>query len=96
MANNARASHKWIKGSKLIVYTGGPHGITDTHKDQLNQDLLSFPRELFETTFEPGSRGAMPRLSACRCNYPSGSGSFSSSSSFFVFLFGFSGGSPPR
>jgi non-heme chloroperoxidase len=43
--NNARASHALIKGSKLIVYKGGPHGITDTHKDQLNQDLLSFLRQ---------------------------------------------------
>jgi non-heme chloroperoxidase len=31
-----------IKGAKLMVYKGGPHGITDTHKDQLNQDLLKF------------------------------------------------------
>lgn len=43
--NNARKSHALIKGSKLIIYKGGPHGITDTHKDQLNQDLLSFLRE---------------------------------------------------
>jgi non-heme chloroperoxidase len=43
--NNARQSHKLIKGSKLILYKNGPHGITDTHKDQLNQDLLSFLRE---------------------------------------------------
>jgi non-heme chloroperoxidase len=43
--NNARASHALIKGSKLIIYKGGPHGITDTHKDQLNQDLLNFLRE---------------------------------------------------
>lgn len=43
--NAARAAHKLIKGSKLIVYKGGPHGITDTHKEQLNQDLLKFLRE---------------------------------------------------
>ena len=43
--NNARAAHKQIKGSKLIIYKGGPHGITDTHKDQLNRDLLNFLRE---------------------------------------------------
>jgi non-heme chloroperoxidase len=43
--NNARKSHALIKGSKLIVYKGGPHGITDTHKDQLNQDLLNFLKE---------------------------------------------------
>jgi len=43
--NNARAVHRMVKNSKLIIYKGGPHGITDTHKDQLNQDLLSFLRE---------------------------------------------------
>jgi non-heme chloroperoxidase len=43
--NNARASHALIKGSKLIIYKGGPHGITDTHKDEVNQDLLNFLRE---------------------------------------------------
>jgi non-heme chloroperoxidase len=43
--NNAKASHRLIKGSKLVIYEGGPHGITDTHKDRLNQDLLGFLRE---------------------------------------------------
>ncbi len=28
--------------AKLIVYPGAPHGITDTHKDKLNADLLTF------------------------------------------------------
>jgi non-heme chloroperoxidase len=39
---SARASAKLVKNSKLIVYPGGPHGITDTHKDKLNADLLAF------------------------------------------------------
>jgi non-heme chloroperoxidase len=43
--NNARAAHQRIKGSKLIIYKGGPHGITDTHKDQVNRDLLNFLKE---------------------------------------------------
>jgi non-heme chloroperoxidase len=43
--NNARAAHRQIKGSKLVIYQGGPHGITDTHKDQVNQDLLKFLNE---------------------------------------------------
>ncbi len=42
---SARASAVLIKGARLIVYKGGPHGVTDTHKDQLNQDLLEFVRE---------------------------------------------------
>jgi non-heme chloroperoxidase len=42
---SGRASAMLIKGAKLIVYKGAPHGITDTHKDRLNQDLLDFLRE---------------------------------------------------
>lgn len=37
-----RASSKLVKGAVLKVYPGAPHGITDTHKDQLNKDLLDF------------------------------------------------------
>jgi len=39
------ASAALIKGAKLLVYPGAPHGLTDTHKDRLNQDLLDFLRE---------------------------------------------------
>jgi len=39
-----RASHKLVKGSTLKIYEGGPHGITDTHKERLNSDLLAFMR----------------------------------------------------
>ncbi|MGO4377174.1 alpha/beta fold hydrolase [Pseudoduganella sp. RAF19] len=37
-----RASAKLVKNAKLIVYPGAPHGLTDTHKDKLNEDLLAF------------------------------------------------------
>ncbi|ONI91843.1 alpha/beta hydrolase [Saccharothrix sp. ALI-22-I] len=37
-----KASAARIKGAELKVYPGAPHGITDTHKDQLNADLLTF------------------------------------------------------
>ncbi|HSI59700.1 MAG TPA: alpha/beta hydrolase, partial [Ideonella sp.] len=37
-----RSSAKLVKGAKLIVYAGAPHGITDTHKERLNNDLLGF------------------------------------------------------
>ncbi|MBF6025425.1 alpha/beta fold hydrolase [Lysobacter niastensis] len=40
-----RSSAKLIKGAQLIVYPGAPHGLTDTHKDRLNQDLLTFLRK---------------------------------------------------
>lgn len=42
---SGRASAALVKGARLIVYPDGPHGITDTHKDRLNQDLLDFLRE---------------------------------------------------
>jgi non-heme chloroperoxidase len=42
---SGRASAKLVKGAKLIVYPGAPHGLTDTHKDRLNNDLLSFIKE---------------------------------------------------
>lgn len=31
-----------IKGSTFKVYKGAPHGLTDTHKNQVNEDILSF------------------------------------------------------
>jgi non-heme chloroperoxidase len=38
----AMLSSKLVKGAILKVYPGGPHGLADTHKDQLNKDLLEF------------------------------------------------------
>jgi non-heme chloroperoxidase len=38
------ASATLVKGATLKVYPGGPHGLTDTHKPQLNDDLLAFAR----------------------------------------------------
>jgi non-heme chloroperoxidase len=35
-----RASAKLVENSTLKVYPGAPHGITDTHKEQLGADLL--------------------------------------------------------
>jgi non-heme chloroperoxidase len=40
----AHAAAKLIPSATLIVYPGAPHGITDTHKDRLNADLLAFLR----------------------------------------------------
>ncbi len=37
-----RASAKLVKNSVLKVYTGAPHGLADTHKEQLNADLWAF------------------------------------------------------
>lgn len=38
----ALASAKLVKNATLKVYAGAPHGLTDTHKNQLNDDLLAF------------------------------------------------------
>jgi non-heme chloroperoxidase len=37
-----RASARIVKQAKLLVYPGAPHGLTDTHKDKVNADLLAF------------------------------------------------------
>jgi non-heme chloroperoxidase len=41
---SARMSARLVKQSTLLVYPGAPHGLTDTHKDQVNRDLLAFIR----------------------------------------------------
>jgi non-heme chloroperoxidase len=35
-------SSKLIKGAKLKVYPGAPHGMCSTLKDEINADLLAF------------------------------------------------------
>ena len=40
-----KASAALVKEARLIVYSGAPHGLTDTHKDRLNQDLLEFVQQ---------------------------------------------------
>jgi non-heme chloroperoxidase len=40
-----KASAAMVEGARLVVYQGAPHGITDTHKEQLGADLLAFLRE---------------------------------------------------
>ena len=42
--DSARKSAKLIKDAKEIYYPGAPHGITATHQDQVNADLLEFLR----------------------------------------------------
>ena len=37
-----KAAAKLVKNAKLLVYPGAPHGLTDTHKDKLNADMLAF------------------------------------------------------
>ena len=39
---SAHSAAKLVKNATLKIYTGAPHGLADTHKDQLNADLLEF------------------------------------------------------
>ena len=40
--DSAKKSARLIKGAKEIYYPGAPHGLTATHQDQVNADLLDF------------------------------------------------------
>jgi len=42
IADSALLSAKLVKDVTLKVYPGAPHGLTITHKQQFNEDLLSF------------------------------------------------------
>jgi non-heme chloroperoxidase len=44
--DSARKSAKLIKGAKEIYYPGAPHGLTATHEDRVNADLLAFVEEV--------------------------------------------------
>ena len=39
---SGRVTAKLVKGAKLIVYPGAPHGLVETLKDQVNADMLAF------------------------------------------------------
>jgi hypothetical protein len=51
-------SAKIVRNASLKIYPGAPHGLTSTHKDKVNVDLLSFPEEL-------ASAGWLAVRSAC-------------------------------
>jgi pimeloyl-ACP methyl ester carboxylesterase len=40
--DSAVKSARLIKGAKAIYYPGAPHGLTATHQEQVNADLLAF------------------------------------------------------
>jgi non-heme chloroperoxidase len=44
IADSALLSSKIVKNATLKVYPGAPHGLTFTHKEQFNADLLAFLR----------------------------------------------------
>jgi non-heme chloroperoxidase len=41
-ANSGLLQSKLVKGAKLKLYPGAPHGLCMTHKDKVNADLLAF------------------------------------------------------
>ncbi len=43
--DSANKSARLIKGAKEIYYPGAPHGITATHQDQVNAELLKFLKD---------------------------------------------------
>jgi non-heme chloroperoxidase len=52
--DSAVKSARLIKGAKDVYYPGAPHGITATHQDQVNAELLAFLRGSPETSRRGG------------------------------------------
>ena len=44
--DSAKKSAKLVKGAQEIYYPGAPNGLTATHQDQVNTDLLAFLRKV--------------------------------------------------
>jgi non-heme chloroperoxidase len=42
IADSALLSSKIVKGAKLVIVEGAPHGMPTTHKDRINAELLAF------------------------------------------------------
>ncbi|HZI56579.1 MAG TPA: alpha/beta hydrolase [Verrucomicrobiae bacterium] len=51
--DSAKKSARLIKGAQEIYYPGRPHGLTATHQDEVNADLLKFVKSV-----QKGSRAA--------------------------------------
>ena len=41
---SGKLTHELVKGSKLAIVKGAPHGLNLTHSEQLNQELVNFLR----------------------------------------------------
>ena len=44
--DSAKKSARLIKGAEEIYYPGRPHGLTATHQDEVNADLLKFVKSV--------------------------------------------------
>ncbi len=53
----SQRSVKLIRGARLEVYPGAPHGLAVTHADRLNEDLLAF----FRAPAEVSAQATQPR-----------------------------------
>jgi pimeloyl-ACP methyl ester carboxylesterase len=42
IAATGNRTHKAVKGARLVVVKGGPHGLTWTHADKVNPELINF------------------------------------------------------
>jgi non-heme chloroperoxidase len=42
IAATGMRTHKAVKGARLVVVEGGPHGLTWTHAEKVNRELLDF------------------------------------------------------
>ena len=42
LAATGKRTPEFVKGSKLVVVEGGPHGLTWTHAEKVNRELLAF------------------------------------------------------
>jgi non-heme chloroperoxidase len=56
--NSAQKSARLVKGAIDIYYPGAPHGITATHQDQINAELLAFIRGESAAADSPRARMA--------------------------------------
>jgi non-heme chloroperoxidase len=56
-----RKTAKLVAGAQAVFYPAAPHGITDTHQDQVNADLLAF---LLRSRENQGRRERMTAASA--------------------------------
>lgn len=58
LAISGKKTARLVKGAKEIYYPGAPHGITTTHQDKVNADLLEFLRGTARNAPQRGRRMA--------------------------------------
>ena len=58
LKDSAKRAARLVKGAKEIYYPGAPHGITTTHQDEVNAELLRFLRATAENAPQRGRRMA--------------------------------------